>query len=80
MISMWVIFVAWSFSLIWNISDTVNDTLTYRLQYQNNIHPWDVVIIKIDDKSLDTIGKSDLWMLAFDKWTYADVIENALWQ
>lgn len=66
----------WTFSLISNISNNVNDTLTYRLQYKENLHDNKVVIVKIDDASLDSIGKSDLWMLAFDKWTYADAIEN----
>ena len=74
--SFWIIFWASSFSLVSSISDNINDTVTYRLQYQSNRHDWNIVIIKIDDKSLDTIWKSDLWMLAFDKWTYAQGIEN----
>lgn len=75
-ISFGLILWLWTFSLVSNISENINDTLTYRLQYPSNSHNNDVVIVKIDDTSLDSIGKSDLWMLAFDKWTYARAIEN----
>ncbi len=58
---------------IWNI---VNDTLTYKLQYNQNRHSEDIVILKIDDRTLESLGQSDLWMIAFDKWAYATLIEN----
>lgn len=65
-----------SFSLFSSLAGLVNDTFSYKLQYANNAHENNVVIIKIDDKSLDILKSSDLWMLAFDKWTYAEAIEN----
>lgn len=62
------------------IGNIVNDTFTYRLQYTQNKHSDDIVIIKIDDITLDSLWKSDLWMIAFDKWTYAELIEKIFTQ
>ncbi len=41
--------------------------MTYKLQYPQNRHGNTIVIVKVDDRSLDAMGKSDLGMLAFDK-------------
>jgi hypothetical protein len=37
------------------IGNIVNDTFTYKLQYSQNRHNDDIVIIKIDDKTLDNL-------------------------
>jgi len=58
------------------IGNTINDIFTYKLQYKSNSHNDEIVIIKIDDRTLDSIAKSDLGMIAFDKWVYADAIGN----
>ena len=39
-------------------------------------HPWDVVIITIDDKTLDSFQEWDLTVLSFSKELHAQVIEN----
>lgn len=62
------------FTYIERLGDIVNDSLTYKQFYTSNLHNDDIVIIKIDDRTLDTLWKSDLWMIAFDKWVYADLI------
>lgn len=59
-----------------SIANIVNDSVTYRFHYFQNIHPDDIVIVSIDDKTLDNIWRSDLGMLAFDKWVYAQTLEN----
>ena len=78
-LSVWVLillYIASSFTYIDRISHVINDNLTYRYFYNDNIHPDDIVILKIDDRTLDSLWKSDLWMIAFDKWVYADLISN----
>jgi len=75
-LSFFIVFIALSTSLISNISQNINDTFTHALQYPSNIHNNEVVVVKIDDATLDSVWKSDLWMLAFDKGTYADAIKN----
>jgi class 3 adenylate cyclase/CHASE2 domain-containing sensor protein len=75
----WVLFFLYvisSISFIERTGNIVNDTFTYRLQYTQNRHNDEIVIIKIDDRTLDTLGKSDLWMIAFDKWVYGEFIEK----
>lgn len=79
-LSIWVLFLLFIFSrfdFVEKVGNTINDTFTYRLQYGQNMHSGDVVIIAIDDRTLDSLWKSDLWMIAFDKWVYADMIEKA---
>lgn len=57
-------------------SQGFNDIFTHKLQYSHNMHQDDIVIVKIDDATLDTLPQSDIWMLAFDKGLYARVIET----
>lgn len=78
-LSMWVGVLLYIISFIpfaERIGNIVNDTFTYRLQYTQNRHNDDIVILKIDDRTLDNLWKSDLWMIAFDKGTYAELIEK----
>jgi class 3 adenylate cyclase/CHASE2 domain-containing sensor protein len=70
-----VLFIS-SFALVSSISDNVNDAFSYKLQYQHNPHSGNIVIVKIDDKTLDNVWRSDLGMLAFDKWVYATALKN----
>lgn len=77
LLSIWVwvlVFVLSTFSYIERLGNIVNDSLTYKQFYTDNLHDDDIVILKIDDRTLDTLWKSDLWMIAFDKWVYADLI------
>ncbi|MCH8518804.1 adenylate/guanylate cyclase domain-containing protein [Candidatus Gracilibacteria bacterium] len=54
----------------------VNDRFTYQKLYQKNPHDNEIVIVRIDDKTLDAFGRSDIGVLAFDKGVHAQVIEN----
>lgn len=83
--ALWWIWILWIFLLSFiithyflpeRISQSFNDTFTYWLSYKQNIHENDVVIVKIDDYTLDNFSRSDLGMFALDKWVYAQVIEN----
>lgn len=58
------------------ISNGVNDVFTYKIRFQNNLHADNIVIVKIDDRTLDSLGRSDIGMSNFDKGTYADLIKN----
>ena len=57
-------------------SYALNDILTHRFFYADNNHSDSVVIIKIDDKTLDVLWRSDLGILSFDKWVYGEVLEK----
>jgi len=58
------------------VRNVINDRFTYQKLYRSNVHNDDIVIIRIDDYTLDTFWRSDLWMLWFDKWVHAQVIQN----
>ncbi len=78
-LNIWILFfvyILWRLSFIERMEHIVNDTFSYKLQYTQNRHNDDIVIIKIDDATLDSLWKSDLWMLTFDKWMYANIIEK----
>lgn len=78
-INIWVLILLWmSWKVffiegIWNI---INDKISYQIQYKQNRHSNNIAIIKIDERTLEAFGKSDLGMLAFDKWVYAELIKK----
>lgn len=63
-------------SIIDRIAQTVNDRVSYRVLYPSNAHRDEVVIVAIDDRSLDALKRSDLGILALDKGAFARVINN----
>lgn len=65
-------------NFIRTVGDVVDDTLLYKRIYPENNHQNEVVIIKVDKKTLDTLQKSDLRILSFSKTTYATVIEKLI--
>lgn len=71
-----LVFILSYSSLFSSVSYIFNDAFTYKLQYQNNLHDNSVVIVKIDDNTLDSLWENDLWVLSFDKWTYADILDR----
>jgi class 3 adenylate cyclase/CHASE2 domain-containing sensor protein len=80
-ISLWVflfLHIISPISYVERISHIINDRFTFRSQYSENKHTQDIVIIKIDDTTLDAIWKSDLGMMAFDKGVYADFIDTLM--
>lgn len=62
--------------VIESIASTFNDALTHRIDIRSAFHHDEIVIVKIDDKSLDALRGSDLRMLAFDKGAYASALET----
>lgn len=77
--SLWVLCILYilsSFSFVERIWNTFNDYFTYKLQYKENRHNDDIVIVKIDDKTFESLWKSDLGIVSFDKGVYADFIEK----
>ena len=64
------------FEFMQSMSHSFNDSLTHRLYYGSNLHDDRVVIIKIDDYTLDNLARSDIGVLALDKWVYAHVLDN----
>lgn len=57
-------------------SHALQDILTHRYFYTENLHEDNIVIIKIDDKTLDVLWRSDLGILSFDKWIYGELIDT----
>lgn len=78
-ILMWIFlwFLLWV-GTFQKISQSFNDIFTYRLAYTlgYNQHNDDIVIVKIDDRSFDMLGRSDLGISVFDKWVYAEAIKT----
>jgi hypothetical protein len=50
-----ILYIISGIGFIERIGDIVNDRFTYKLQYDQNRHEDDIVIIKIDDKTLDSL-------------------------
>lgn len=59
-----------------SIAHLVQDSVTHNMQFQHNTHNDNIVILKIDDTTLDAQRRSDLGMLTIDKWFYATIIEK----
>ncbi len=58
---------------IWNYID---DILLYQYNYSKEVHDDDIVIIKIDDKTLNELQKWDMKMLSFSKELYGIFLEK----
>lgn len=63
------------YNFINSIGKYIDDNFIFSLNYVSNKHDNDVVIIKIDDKTLDSLWRNDIWIINFDKWFYADIID-----
>ena len=56
----------------------VDDSLLYKRIYIENTHWNEIVIIKVDEKTLNTVQKSDLKILSFSKELYAKTIQKLI--
>ena len=56
----------------------IDDSLLYKRIYPDNNHNNEVVIVKIDEKTLNNLQKSDIKVLSFSKSKYAQVIERLI--
>lgn len=57
-----------------SISSLIDDSILYQRSYYDKYHNNDIVIIKIDEKTLDSFSKTDIRMLSFPKKLYSDLI------
>lgn len=57
-----------------SISWLLSDSVTHNIQFKHNTHDDKIVILKIDDKTLDALRRSDLGLLSIDKGFYAEVL------
>jgi len=87
-ISLWIVFFVFFTFFIWNsnflrtIWTHLDDILLYKHNYslENQKHNNDIVIIKIDDKTLNSLQKWDLKILMFSKSIYANFLEKSFEQ
>ena len=71
-----VMFLIWLTPNYISIAHLVQDSVTHSMQFSSNTHKNNIIILKIDDATLDAQRRSDLGMLTIDKWFYAEVIEK----
>lgn len=60
------------------VGSYIDDTLLYKRIYTDNNHENEVVIVKIDEKTLNNLQKSDIKVLSFSKELYAQTIETLI--
>jgi class 3 adenylate cyclase/CHASE2 domain-containing sensor protein len=65
-------------NIVKTIGTYIDDSLLYKRIYSDNNHQNEVILIKIDEKTLNNLQKSDIKVLSFSKELYAKVIEKLI--
>lgn len=65
-------------NIVKTVGSYIDDTLLYKRTYSDNIHKNEVVIIKIDEKTLNALQGSDIKILSFSKELYANLITTLI--
>lgn len=59
-----------------SLAQSFDDSFTYKIHYSHNNHNGDIVIIKIDDYTLNALKDNTLGELSLEKADYAKLLEN----
>lgn len=65
-------------NIVRTIGSYIDDTLLYKRIYSDNNHANEVVIVKIDERTLNDLQKSDIKVLSFSKELYGQAITNLI--
>ena len=70
------ILVSWLLYVL--LGQTIGQQFNYTLLYGNNYNPSSgkIVIVKVDNKTLDALQRTDLKILNFTKTTFANLIQK----
>lgn len=59
-----------------SLAQSFDDSFTYKIHYPHNPHSEDIVIVKIDDYTLNALKDNTLGELSLEKSDYAKLLEN----